>query len=171
MARRRRSRREHRKMDGIKHFAPAAVGLAAFLEQITEKDVAFAQANNSYPKDALSQVKFIAGNAIGRVTGFYPFPDVTGTHPFSIKPENAINKWVGLGIGAMAYSAVPKMLGIKSLPHAALAKKAGGELIFGGVLGGIFDDKVSDSLNKSVNYNVSNPASVNRGMGSTGLSM
>lgn len=140
---------------------PAAFGLS-FLQQITEKDIAFNTSYNNY--DPLTKLKFIFGTALGRATGFYIFPQLTGSRPFQLNPKNIINKWTGLGLGAIvaSYLPFPNKGGIKSI-----MRDFGVGALVGGSVGGILDDPVmklpgqtqmqqqaySDSVaNASMNY-------------------
>lgn len=116
-------------MGKLQHFIRPGSFTLAFLQQINEKDIA---ANGNYNNMSTSdKLKFIAGNTVGRVTGYYPFQDLTGSHPFALNPAAMINKWTGLGIGIELLK--------HTLPLPKEIKKAGPGLLWGGLLGGLMD--------------------------------
>lgn len=141
--------------------------LVSVIEQVTEKDV---QTSGTYNNlDTISRLKFLAGDVIGRFTGYYPFPNVTGSHPFSLNPTGWINKWTGLGIGAELLTSGAKKVGIK-LPYSDAIKKAGSGFLLGGIIGGIFDPPArSEGGTRQMSSSIlsSNSASRVQGFGGT----
>ena len=117
--------------------------VASFLPQITAKDTVNNAAYVALPNTEKAQ--FLANSAIGRMTGFNPFPQY-GTQQLTINPAGTINQYTGMGLGLMILSHVlPKEAGGKSL-----ARKIGKGLFWGGVVGGFFDDpKPNRSTNTS----------------------
>lgn len=137
MARRRRHRRFSRSRSHSWHKAVAPTAfLAAFLGQLTVKDFAPGAAQGTAFKNAdlLGKFKFLMNDVTGRISGVNFFGDAT-QFTQTINPSGMINKYVGLGLLAtIFYPMIPKV------PGKSIARKAGGALIAGGLLGGLFDD-------------------------------
>lgn len=135
MARRRHRRRSHsRREHGLNKFIVPSSFALAFLQQITAKDVA---ASSTFAGlDPVSKLQFVVGDAIGRLTTWYPFPNLTGTptKTVTVNLGNAINTWSGLGLaGILATKFLP-------LPFKSQIRKASKGFLAGGVIAGIFDD-------------------------------
>jgi hypothetical protein len=140
---------------------------AAFIQSVTEKDIVSQPAFNTY--SPTEKAKFVLGNAVGRVTGWYPFAQLTGTHPYKLNLDPASylnNKWIQIGAFAWLYSHVP------GVPGRRVAKAASMAAIAGGAAGTLFDDPPPD-YNSSSNSVMQSPVqrtnSVTRN--NTGLSM
>ena len=139
--RRRRSRRSRARGDlGRLHpksaFTQGAniAGVLAFFSQLTGKD----RAAGAYPALATTtdKAKIFANNVFGRIIGFQPF--TAQSNPAFVQTINldgAVNKFTGIGLGALIYGALP----FRMLPHKGKAKTLGKRLLTAGVLGGIFD--------------------------------
>lgn len=166
MARRRRHSRKFARHESVisKVVLPSSF-FASFINQVNAKDLSTSGTYNNL--DTMGKAKWQIGNAVGRVTGFYPFADVTGTHPFAINLLGPVNKWTGLGVVmSMILPAVPK------LPHKGMIRKAGSGFLLGGIIGGLFDNPPPqtsssgpDAGSSAFNYSLNSGASGKAGSG------
>lgn len=135
VARRRRIRRTHSRrhdmmstgMSWINRLIGPSALVVAMVGQVTAKDVQAYPGYNALPN--MEKGKFLLNNTLSRMSGFSPFPQY-GTPGFTINLTGPINKYTGLGIGLQILGAVTKQ---------PLARKAGKGLMWGGIIGGIFD--------------------------------
>ena len=129
-----------------KKIFPIAKNLAApvaFIEQISAKHRQ--TLGTAYTAAPLGQKMKILSNIItGSTTGLNLFKDEYQAPLSQLKISNIFNKWTSAGIAMMGYSVIAKTanksLGI-SLPATSPVKSIGKQLIVGGALGGLFDDK------------------------------
>jgi len=130
-----------------KKIFPIAKNLAApvaFIEQISAKHRQ--TLGTAYTAAPLGQKMKILSNIItGSTTGLNLFKDEYQAPLSQLKISNIFNKWTSAGVAMMGYSVIAKTanksLGI-SLPAISPVKSIGKQLIVGGALGGLFDDKV-----------------------------
>ena len=129
-----------------KKIFPIAKNLAApvaFIEQISAKHRQ--TLGTAYTAAPLGQKMKILSNIItGSTTGLNLFKDEYQAPLSQLKISNIFNKWTSAGVAMMGYSVIAKTanksLGI-SLPAISPVKSIGKQLIVGGALGGLFDDK------------------------------
>ena len=129
-----------------KKIFPIAKNLAApvaFIEQISAKHRQ--TLGTAYTAAPLGQKMKILSNIItGSTTGLNLFKDEYQAPLSQLKISNIFNKWTSAGVAMMGYSVIAKTanksLGI-SLPAISPVKQVGKQLIVGGALGGLFDDK------------------------------
>lgn len=129
-----------------KYISPSAFVLS-FLGQITSKDFAQGapQAQTFANADTMGKVKFLTNDVVGRITGINPFGESTQFKQ-TINPAGMFNKYVGLGL---LFNSVYPLL--PRVPQKGLARKAGGALIAGGILGGLFDDPTPEAFGRNTN--------------------
>ena len=111
----------------------SAAGSIAGLAQITAPDMAA-----SAGQPIAVRVKNFINSLSGRTTGYSPFadtPNAGGKIPQTVSIDGMFNKYSGLGIGMLIYSALPAK---KYLPHQPKAKTLGKSLLGGGIIGGAF---------------------------------
>ena len=103
----------------------------AFLYQITEKDIRFAQSKGLWQKyDLQLKAKLIADVVGGRTIGYNPFPEVA-QYPATFNLSNAINKTSLFGAALWA-AAQFDFIGSKW-------GEVGKKVAWGGAIGGVFD--------------------------------
>lgn len=135
MARRRRrhSRRGHDRHRLLSDLILGGTFAGSFLGQVNQKDMASSSTYSGLsPTD---QAKWQISNAVGRVTGWYPFQSLTPSKPVQINWTGWANKYTGLGL--VATFLLPKVPG---MPGKSYVRKAGAGLLAGGILGGLFDN-------------------------------
>jgi hypothetical protein len=113
-------------------------GVLAFFQQLTSNDFKYGQSyfNGLTTTD---KIKWFVSKSMGRLTGINPFPQVAGTLQPKLNPGGMLNQWTGLGISGLIYGMLPFRLPAKSK-----ARKLGGALMIGGVLGGLFDPSLQE---------------------------
>ena len=135
-SRRSRARGVFRKLKGGSAFTQMSniAGGLVFFSQLTQKDRDAGLYGVNQPISI--KAKIFINNVLGRTVGFQPFEAEKKTaFQQTLNLEGAINKFSGIGLGAMIYGALP----LKMLPHKGKAKTLGKRLLTAGVLGGIFD--------------------------------
>src|SRR3990167_5396534 len=113
MARHRRhSKRGTATLGGISSILNKAAPYVAFLQQLTEKDLAVLPAGRTYQQQGKDLLNIITG----RMGGFHLFNAASDYKPpFTINPSAILtSRWVQAGAGLIAYSLVAKT--IKVLP-------------------------------------------------------
>jgi hypothetical protein len=144
-----------------KIVGPAAFGLS-FIQQITQKDITSASNFNSLSNT--NKAQFIGADILYRITGINAAPTVlTNPGPWGINPKGALNKWLGLGIASTVYGHYAP----KGFPAKAMAKKIGGGLMVGGVVGGVLDNPPITINNTS--FGQSNSTNYSSSMGGNGI--
>ena len=130
-----------------KKIFPIAKNLAApvaFIEQISAKHRQ--TLGTAYTAAPIGQKFKILSNIItGSTTGLNFFKDEFQAPLSQLKINNIFNKWTTAGLGMIGYSIIAKQankaLGSNILPAQSPIKSIGNQLIVGGALGGLFDDK------------------------------
>ena len=145
---------------GVGSLVTKVAPYVAFLQQLTEKDVAVLPANRTYQQQGKDLVNIITG----RMGGFHLFNAPSDYKPpFTINPGAIINsKWVQGGVGMIIYGlvgkAVNKKAGREIVPKAGKIGKIGGKLAFGGGVGALFDAPTATAPNSTSNYIAPAPA-------------
>lgn len=122
-------------------------GVGAFVQQTTSNDYSYSVRSGYWgglSGTQKAQVLFSwVTSRIASVFGmsYSPFPALAGPVRASLNPGNILNKWFGLGVGSLIYSALGKH--IPMLPFRAKVKKFGKPLIAAGIIGGLLDDPVA----------------------------
>lgn len=154
-ARSSRHRLRHHHENPLTKVLPGVAGALAFFAQVTQKDIA-ANSGTYDSADAAGKAKFLTNVVVGRVTGINPFSDSVKVKQ-TINPGGMFNKYVGLGLGALAYG----KLAPKGMPYKGVMAKTGAATAFFGALGGLFDapDNVqqSQNLSRPANYYSNSP--------------
>ncbi len=130
-----------------KKIFPIAKNLAApvaFIEQISAKHRQ--TLGTAYTQAPIGQKFKILSNIItGSTTGLNFFKDEFQAPLSQLKINNIFNKWTTAGLGMIGYSIIAKQankaLGNNIMPAISPVKSIGKQLIVGGALGGLFDDK------------------------------
>lgn len=138
-----RAKRYGRRLAGSNKFITMLTGTGSFVQQITEKDFTDAAKQNIWAnpttKGLMYKLKFIAQHTIFRLSGMRIFDDVWLMPPANqgvkVNPGGILNKWTGLGI--LMTLIIPK---IPKLPYKGKMRAAGAGMLFGGIMGGLFDD-------------------------------
>jgi len=157
MARRRSYRHKGRAtMGGIGSIIGKAAPYIAFLQQLTEKDIAVLPAGRTY----VQQGKDLVNIVTGRMGGFHLFNAASDYKPpFTINPAAILtSRWVQAGAGMIAYSLVAKK--VKFLPKGAKIGSIGKKIAFGGGIGALFDAPNSGTTTTS-SYTAPAPAGSN----------
>lgn len=137
LARANKSRKEGQLMTGGSF-------VITFLSQLTAKDITANQAAFSAytPTD---KAKFLANTVVGRITGINIFNDMPQV-PQTINPSGVINKYTGLGLGAIIYKKVP------FLPFKNIVGHLGEGSLAGGIFGGLFDAPNNSNVSDNQSY-------------------
>ena len=130
-----------------KKIFPIAKNLAApvaFVEQISAKHRQ--TLGTAYTQAPIGQkMKILANIVTGSTTGLNFFKDEFQAPLSQLKISNIFNKWTSAGLGMIGYSIIAKQankaLGSNIMPAISPVKSIGKQLIVGGALGGLFDDK------------------------------
>ena len=153
--RRRRSVKEKGLKLGKKLFpiARALSAPVAFLEQISAKHRQ--TLGSAYSQAPVTQkLKIMANIVTGSATGFNFFKDEYQTPLSQFNVSNVLNKWTQTGGIMLIYGvlgkAINKSAGSDIVPLGSKVKTIGKQLIIGGAIGGILDDK-QISTNSSQN--------------------
>ena len=135
-----RHRRSHKRrgsatIGGIGSIISKAAPYVAFIQQLTEKDIAVLPAGRTYQQQGKDLVNIITG----RMGGFHLFNSASDYKPpFTINPGAILtSRWVQAGAGMIAYSLVAKK--VKFLPKGAKIGSIGKKIAFGGGVGALFD--------------------------------
>lgn len=109
--------------------------LAAFVFQLTNKDVTYAQSTGYWDSlDLQHKIELLADSVLGRTINYTPFPKVA-KYSQTFNLSNAINTTSEVGVGLIFASA----FGLLD----AKWRKRGEKIAIGGALGGVFDDPVT----------------------------
>jgi hypothetical protein len=116
----------------------------AFLEQISAKHRQ--TLGSAYSQAPVTQkLKIMANIVTGSATGFNFFKDEYQTPLSQFNVSNVLNKWTQTGGTMLAYGilakAINKSAGSNIAPLGDKVKSIGKQLIIGGAIGGILDDK------------------------------
>lgn len=130
-----------------KKIFPIARTLAApvaFIEQISAKHRQ--TLGTAYTQAPMGQkLKILTNIVTGSTTGLNLFKDEFQAPLSQLKISNIFNKWTTAGIGMIGYGIIAKSankaLGSNIMPAISPVKQIGKQLIIGGALGGLFDDK------------------------------
>lgn len=135
MPRHHRRKRGAATIGGIGSMIGKAAPYVAFLQQLTEKDMAVLPAGRTYTQQGKDLVNIITG----RMGGFHLFNAVSDYKPpFTINPAAILtSRWVQAGAGMIAYSLIGKK--VKFLPKSAKIGSIGKKIAFGGAVGALFD--------------------------------
>jgi hypothetical protein len=138
-----------------KKIFPIARTLAApvaFIEQISAKHRQ--TLGTAYTQAPMGQkLKILTNIVTGSTTGLNLFKDEFQAPLSQLKISNIFNKWTTAGIGMLGYGIIAKSankaLGSNIMPAISPVKQIGKQLIIGGALGGLFDDKpISGTVNQ-----------------------
>lgn len=138
-----------------KKIFPIARTLAApvaFIEQISAKHRQ--TLGTAYTQAPMGQkLKILTNIVTGSTTGLNLFKDEFQAPLSQLKISNIFNKWTTAGIGMIGYGIIAKSankaLGSNIMPAISPVKQIGKQLIIGGALGGLFDDKpISGTVNQ-----------------------
>lgn len=111
--------------------------LAAFVYQISAKDVQYAESTGYWGSlDLGAKLEFLANSVGGRTIGYNPFPAVS-THSPTFELGNAVNSTTLIGAGLWLASEA----GFLGSKWGTRGKK----IAIGGAIGGVFDDPVSSA--------------------------
>ena len=130
-----------------KKIFPIAKNVAApiaFIEQISAKHRQ--TLGTAYSAAPMGQKLKILTNIItGSTTGLNLFKDEFQAPLSQLKISNIFNKWTTAGVGMIGYGIIArqanKALGSNIMPAISPVKSIGKQLVIGGALGGLFDDK------------------------------
>ena len=102
-------------------------------------------------------MKILTNIVTGSTTGMNFFKDEFQAPLSQLKISNIFNKWTSAGLGMIGYSIIAKQankaLGSNILPAQSPIKSIGKQLLIGGGIGGLFDDK---PMTNSVNTGTAN---------------
>ena len=138
-----------------KKIFPIARTLAApvaFIEQISAKHRQ--TLGTAYTQAPMGQkLKILTNIVTGSTTGLNLFKDEFQAPLSQLKISNIFNKWTTAGVGMLGYGIIAKSankaLGSNIMPAISPVKQIGKQLIIGGALGGLFDDKpISGTVNQ-----------------------
>ena len=144
----RRARKSAKKGFSIgKKIFPIAKNIAApvaFIEQISAKHRQ--TLGTAYSQAPMGQKLKILSNIItGSTTGVNFFKDEFQAPLSQLKISNIFNKWTSAGAAMIGYGIIArsanKALGSNIMPAISPVKSIGKQLVIGGALGGLFDDK------------------------------
>jgi hypothetical protein len=124
-----------------KGLSPAPI---AFIEQISAKHRQ--TLGTAYTQAPLGQkLKILTNIVTGSTTGLNFFKSEFQAPLSELKISNIFNKWTSAGVGMIGYSIIAKSankaLGSNIMPAISPVKSIGKQLVIGGALGGLFDDK------------------------------
>ena len=130
-----------------KKIFPIAKNIAApvaFIEQISAKHRQ--TLGTAYSQAPMGQKLKILSNIItGSTTGVNFFKDEFQAPLSQLKISNIFNKWTSAGAAMIGYGIIArsanKALGSNIMPAISPVKSIGKQLVIGGALGGLFDDK------------------------------
>ena len=130
-----------------KKIFPIAKNIAApiaFIEQISAKHRQ--TLGTAYTQAPLGQkLKILTNIVTGSTTGLNLFKSEFQAPLSELKISNIFNKWTSAGVGMIGYSIIAKSankaLGSNIMPAISPVKSIGKQLVIGGALGGLFDDK------------------------------
>ena len=149
---RRRARSTAKKSFSIgKKIFPIAKNLAspvAFVEQISSKHRQ--TLGSAYTNAPIGQkLKILTNIVTGSTTGLNIFKDEYQAPLSQLKISNIFNKWTTAGAAMIGYGIIAKSankaLGSNIMPAISPVKSIGKQLVIGGALGGLFDDKVTSN--------------------------
>jgi hypothetical protein len=134
-----------------KKIFPIAKNIAApiaFIEQVSAKHRQ--TLGTAYTNAPLGQkLKILTNIVTGSTTGLNLFKSEFQAPLSQLKITNIFNKWTSAGVAMIGYSIIAKSankaLGSNIMPAIAPVKSIGKQLIIGGAIGGLFDDKVSSN--------------------------
>jgi len=144
----RRARKSAKKGFSIgKKIFPVAKNLAspiAFVEQISAKHRQ--TLGTAYTEAPIGQkLKILTNIVTGSTTGLNIFKDEFQAPLSQLKISNIFNKWTTAGAAMIGYGIIAKSankaLGSNIMPAISPVKSIGKQLVIGGALGGLFDDK------------------------------
>ena len=132
-----------------KKIFPIAKNLAspvAFIEQISAKHRQ--TLGTAYSSAPIGQkLKILTNIVTGSTTGLNIFKDEFQAPLSQLKISNIFNKWTTAGAAMIGYGIIAKSankaLGSNIMPAISPVKSIGKQLVIGGALGGLFDDKAS----------------------------
>ena len=145
---RRRARRTAKSGFSLgKKIFPIAKNLAspvAFIEQISAKHRQ--TLGTAYTTAPIGQkLKILTNIVTGSTTGLNIFKDEFQAPLSQLKISNIFNKWTTAGAAMIGYGIIAKSankaLGSNIMPAISPVKSIGKQLVIGGALGGLFDDK------------------------------
>ena len=145
---RRRARRTAKSGFSLgKKIFPIAKNLAspvAFIEQISAKHRQ--TLGTAYTNAPIGQkLKILTNIVTGSTTGLNIFKDEFQAPLSQLKISNIFNKWTTAGAAMIGYGIIAKSankaLGSNIMPAISPVKSIGKQLVIGGALGGLFDDK------------------------------
>jgi hypothetical protein len=145
---RRRARRTAKSGFSLgKKIFPIAKNLAspvAFIEQISAKHRQ--TLGTAYTNAPIGQkLKILTNIVTGSTTGLNIFKDEFQAPLSQLKISNIFNKWTTAGAAMIGYGIIArsanKALGSNIMPAISPVKSIGKQLVIGGALGGLFDDK------------------------------
>jgi len=145
---RRRARRTAKSGFSLgKKIFPIAKNLAspvAFIEQISAKHRQ--TLGTAYSSAPIGQkLKILTNIVTGSTTGLNIFKDEFQAPLSQLKISNIFNKWTTAGAAMIGYGIIAKSankaLGSNIMPAISPVKSIGKQLVIGGALGGLFDDK------------------------------
>ena len=145
---RRRARRTAKSGFSLgKKIFPIAKNLAspvAFIEQISAKHRQ--TLGSAYSSAPIGQkLKILTNIVTGSTTGLNIFKDEFQAPLSQLKISNIFNKWTTAGAAMIGYGIIAKSankaLGSNIMPAISPVKSIGKQLVIGGALGGLFDDK------------------------------
>tara|TARA_R110002050_G_scaffold231996_1_gene367824 strand:- start:228 stop:842 length:615 start_codon:yes stop_codon:yes gene_type:complete len=148
----RRARKSAKKGFSIgKKIFPVAKNLAspiAFVEQISAKHRQ--TLGTAYTEAPIGQkLKILTNIVTGSTTGLNIFKDEYQAPLSQLKISNIFNKWTTAGAAMIGYGIIAKSankaLGSNIMPAISPVKSIGKQLVIGGALGGLFDDKVTSN--------------------------
>ena len=130
-----------------KKIFPIAKNLAspvAFIEQISSKHRQ--TLGTAYTNAPIGQkLKILTNIVTGSTTGLNIFKDEFQAPLSQLKISNIFNKWTTAGAAMIGYGIIAKSankaLGSNIMPAISPVKSIGKQLVIGGALGGLFDDK------------------------------
>ena len=130
-------------------FITTGVFALATVQQATDLDMKF-PGLDTIIKTPLGKIQYVASKFIERVTFgsitlFQPIEGYSFGPPSkpALNPSNCLNKWTGLGVGALVYSMIP------GLPYRGIAKKFAKGAIAGGIIGGLLDEALPGTSNST----------------------
>ena len=112
----------------------------AFWSQLSQKDYQVLNASPEYHAlDYLGKLKVASNILTGSLTGKVLFSDQYNPSPNGsprINPAGVLNKYTGIGVAGLIYSAVGKQM---KLPEASSIGSISKKIIYGSAVGGFFD--------------------------------
>ena len=143
-----------------KKIFPIAKNLAApvaFVEQISAKHRQ--TLGTAYTQAPIGQkMKILANIVTGSTTGLNFFKDEFQAPLSQLKISNIFNKWTTAGAAMIGYSIIAKQankaLGSNILPAQSPIKSIGKQILIGGGIGGLLDDKPTTSTASTGTANI-----------------